>query len=240
MSETTPSRNEEIAGILRDEILRGQYRAGERLPSERELAVRFQTSRGTVREALKTLEQLGLAAIQPGGARAVSIEHCTLDVLGPLLDLNEVPDAVLVDQVLEIFGELLCVATRAAVRDASAAQIAEADRVVKRIIETAGGSGQHEALRALAALFVDVSGHLVLRLIVNGLSTQFMARMHARGSPPALEASRLRGAAEDLRQALAARDADGAERAIRMISRLIRDGAHEALAHDKSRERKAG
>ena len=72
--------------MLRDEILRGQYRPTERLPSERDLVIRFETSRGTIREAFKNLEQLGVIAIQPGGARVVPIEDCTLAILGPLLD----------------------------------------------------------------------------------------------------------------------------------------------------------
>ena len=75
MPATGPSRTQEISDVLRDEILRGQYRAGERLPSERDVASRFGTSRGTVREAFKKLEQLGVATIQPGGARAVPIEE---------------------------------------------------------------------------------------------------------------------------------------------------------------------
>ena len=52
----TMTRAEEVAEVLRDEILRGQYRPGERLPSERELASRFETSRGAVREAVTKLE----------------------------------------------------------------------------------------------------------------------------------------------------------------------------------------
>ena len=42
------SRSAAIAAELRDEILRGQYREGERLPSERDLAERFGVHR-TVR-----------------------------------------------------------------------------------------------------------------------------------------------------------------------------------------------
>ena len=59
----------EIADILRDEILRRRYRSGDRFPSERDLAARFDASRGAVREALSQLEQLGLIHTQPGGAR---------------------------------------------------------------------------------------------------------------------------------------------------------------------------
>ena len=99
---TLPPRTATVLETLRDEILTGQYRPGERLPSERELAARFQTSRGAVREALKKLEQLGVAAIHKGGVRVVAIEEATLEVLGPLLDLQDVPDAVLADQIVRV------------------------------------------------------------------------------------------------------------------------------------------
>ncbi|NCF80731.1 MAG: GntR family transcriptional regulator [Proteobacteria bacterium] len=39
----------------RSEILRGQYRPGERLPSERDLAARFEANRGPVRASPLTL-----------------------------------------------------------------------------------------------------------------------------------------------------------------------------------------
>jgi DNA-binding FadR family transcriptional regulator len=100
------TRSDEIAAILRDDILRGHYRAGERLPSERDLSARFDTSRGAVREAFKRLEQLGIATVQPGGARVVPIDQCTLDVLGPLLDLDDMPDPKLVDEVMQKVGLL--------------------------------------------------------------------------------------------------------------------------------------
>ena len=48
----TNTKSHEIADILRTEILRQQYRSGERMPSERDLAASFDTSRGAVREAL--------------------------------------------------------------------------------------------------------------------------------------------------------------------------------------------
>ena len=65
------SKAEEITDILREEILRGQYRAGERLPSERDLSARFEANRGAVREAVKKLEQLGIVDVKPA---AVNLE----------------------------------------------------------------------------------------------------------------------------------------------------------------------
>jgi GntR family transcriptional repressor for pyruvate dehydrogenase complex len=88
MANTT-SKADEIVAVLRTEILTGQYRAGERLPSERDLAARFCANRGAIREAIKKLEQLGIAAVMPGGIRIVPVEEATLEVLGHLIDLDE-------------------------------------------------------------------------------------------------------------------------------------------------------
>ncbi len=81
------SKAEEITGILREEILRGQYRAGERLPAERDLAARFEANRGAVREAIKKLEQLGIVDVKPGCVRIVADEDATLEVLVHIMDL---------------------------------------------------------------------------------------------------------------------------------------------------------
>ena len=45
MSTPHPTRTEDVFSTLRHEVLTGQYRPGERLPSERELALRFETGR---------------------------------------------------------------------------------------------------------------------------------------------------------------------------------------------------
>lgn len=57
---------EQIAGQIEQQILRGELRNGDRLPTERELAEQFQASRTAVREAMKTLAQKGLVDLRPG------------------------------------------------------------------------------------------------------------------------------------------------------------------------------
>ncbi|MBW1698931.1 MAG: GntR family transcriptional regulator [Deltaproteobacteria bacterium] len=62
-------RAEEIIGILTEEILNGPLVSGDRL-AEKDLAERFGTSRGPVREALRKLEARGLVCFSPNvGAR---------------------------------------------------------------------------------------------------------------------------------------------------------------------------
>ena len=98
------SRVEKTFEVLRNEILLGQYRQGERLPSERDLSARFDVTRSAVRESIKKLEQLGIASVTPGGVRVLPIEDATLEILGPLLDLGEIQKIDLIVQFLEVFG----------------------------------------------------------------------------------------------------------------------------------------
>ena len=182
------SRTEEITRTLRDDILRGQYRAGERVPSERDLAARFATSRGTVREALKKLEQLGIASINPGGARVVPVQECTLDVLGPLMELDDVPDAALVDQVLEVGAMLIGYAAEIAVERGDPAALEDVEAIIDEILAASPETlGKMRAPMRLGRAFVRASGHLVLLLIVNGLRTQVADPKRIPGFPRKLD-----------------------------------------------------
>ena len=232
MSAARPeaSRTETIATILRDEILSGQYRTGERLPSERDLCERFSVSRGAVREALKQLQQLGIASIQPGGGRVAPIEECTLDVLGPLLDLNDVPDAKLVDEVMQMIGVLMREAAAAAIEKATDKELEAAEAIIDEILACSGDhSRQFEAVRKLGDFFVTVADHLVLRLMVNGLTTSFIARMEHRGPITRLDPDAIGPPVRRIRTALVGRNSKELGAAMHDLNRLFRDGARRAL-----------
>ena len=51
---------------IEEAILDGRLKTGDTLPSERQLKELFSISRGTLREALRVLEQKGLIEIKPG------------------------------------------------------------------------------------------------------------------------------------------------------------------------------
>jgi len=229
----TPPR-ERVAGELRDEILRGRFRAGERLPSERDLAERFGVHRGAVREALRKLEQLGIAETRPGGARVLPLRDASLDVVAPLLSLDDPPDPEIVDQVLEVLCGLFAMAARLGVERADADQHERASAILARLDDPAlDPARRHAELEALGDLFVEASGNLVLQLVRRGLQTDAilgrLRRLRARVSDarrePALEAAPLRR----LRAAVAARDGDEAARAIERLTLALRRFARETL-----------
>ena len=57
---------EEVADRIRVLILDGTFPAGEPLPGERQLAARFGVSRGSIRDALRVLETIGLLVTRHG------------------------------------------------------------------------------------------------------------------------------------------------------------------------------
>jgi len=201
---------------------------------ERDVAARFQTGRGTVREAYKKLEQLGIASIQPGGARVVSVRECTLDVLGPLLELGENPDPRLVDQVMEIGGVLISYAAEAAVERGDESQLARVKAVLDEVLNSEDDDLRGlQAPRRLARLFAEASNQLVLLLIINGLRNQFEPRRTVGGLPGQLEAATLKRIARQLDEALERRDSTLAGQLMKELLGLIRTVVNETLSSQR-------
>lgn len=84
----------EIIQQLKAAILEGRFRPGHRLPPEKVLAKQFGSSRTSVREAIRSLEEAGLVAVRRGfggGAFVVDgdLRHVT-DSLSTLLRLRKI------------------------------------------------------------------------------------------------------------------------------------------------------
>ena len=225
-----PTRHEEIAETLTEEILRGRYRPGDRLPSERDLAARFDANRGAVREAIKKLEQLGLADVQPGGARVVPIEDASLEVLGHLMSLNDIPDIELVEQMMEVMGSLMRVAVQGAVSRASDQEIGQAQTLIRRL-QNAELDQQAlvETRLQLFRQFMRMSGNLVLILISGSLHISVFGK-----NPNAHQilhpATRDQDAyLQQMDQALESRDAEAVAAALKANFELNRDTVLTAL-----------
>src|SRR6266571_89689 len=70
--------SETIARRIKKQISDGALVPGEKLPAERHMAQRYRTSRVSVREAYRSLEELGLLTIRrgaEGGAFIADIDH---------------------------------------------------------------------------------------------------------------------------------------------------------------------
>jgi len=221
----------EIANSLRSAILRRRYRSGDRLPSERELAAHFEASRGAVREALSQLEQLRLIEIQPGGARVQPFNKASIAILGPLLELEEIPDPALVDQFLQVFGAMAALNAREAVAVASAE---DRKQLQNRVLALAKHSGNFvaaqeswvELMEAMALL----AENLVLQLIGNDLKSQFVRGMLKLGINPVLRRKVVSEVLTELEIALKKADRDLAQGAITRYFDELRQAMSTALA----------
>jgi len=75
---------EEVAATIKDSILNGYWKPGDRLPSETELGNQFGVSRHTIREALRALELSGLITIRTGVAGGPIVQDTIMSTISSL------------------------------------------------------------------------------------------------------------------------------------------------------------
>ncbi len=78
---------QDVVGQIQEAIMEGNLRPGSLLPAERELKEQFGISRGTLREALRVLEQKGLIEIRTGVAGGSLIREVNSENLSDNLGL---------------------------------------------------------------------------------------------------------------------------------------------------------
>jgi DNA-binding FadR family transcriptional regulator len=80
--------SEEVLSQLKESILHGKFKPGEKLPSERELTQEFQVSRGVIREAIRALEITGFVMLRQGPTGGAFVTDLSFDRVGnAFLDL---------------------------------------------------------------------------------------------------------------------------------------------------------
>jgi GntR family transcriptional regulator, transcriptional repressor for pyruvate dehydrogenase complex len=221
MSTETPNRVDVIAEGLREQILSGKYGPGERLPSERELSVRLGANRSSVREALKKLEQLGMIAIKPGGARVVPMAEAGLGVLRHALSAGR-PDREFVAQWLDVHEMVIAGATRVAIERGTQEEFDEAKALLRGLVAP-GSSDDEFVLIAdrLTALIALASRNVVLQMVRNGLTAAAQRQGDARRK---LRPSRkvLLPIVEEIERAIDRREPAAAEEGVRRLLRTNR------------------
>lgn len=75
----------QIAKQIRDMILGGKLKIGDRLPAERTLAQQFGTSRASIREAMSALEMLGIIECRSGQGNFITADGSSGSIDGELL-----------------------------------------------------------------------------------------------------------------------------------------------------------
>ena len=204
----------EVANQIETLISSGQLQPGDRLPSERDLAVRFEVSRPTIREAMIALEIAGLVEIRTGSGIYVRANPMNkgIEDVGP--GAFEILEA---RQMIE--PEL----ARLAAQRISPAQLQELQQALSDMErESTEGSVSEEADKRFHCIIAEASGNSALAAIVtwlwdmrinSELSTLFHQRVREIGVHPSL------GQHKRVLEALSARDADAAEAAMLALRR---------------------
>jgi GntR family transcriptional repressor for pyruvate dehydrogenase complex len=137
---------QELARHLIAAIQSGQYKVGERLPAERELAVEYHVSRPTVREAIIALEVQGLVEVRVGSGAYVKRMPGARDEPGFNVTAFELTEARLMFE-----GEAAALAATMITDE----ELAQLDALVKRIdrenrVEGGKEQADHEFHRLIA------------------------------------------------------------------------------------------
>ena len=204
--------SQNVVRQVQDLLISGRLRPGDRLPSERDFADTLQVGRGTIREAYRSLEALGVIRVQPGAAAYVAelATHATPTVMAESSQFRTW------EQQRQLFEVRLVLDPPIA---ALAARRATGDhltrlRAVMRAQECNGG-GAHgmEADIEFHMLVFEASGNPILRefaVQVAALLRESWTRIATPGREPASLAQHRR-----ILQAIEGRDPKAAERHMR-------------------------
>lgn len=236
------SSTDRVVETLRNDILTGRYRAGDRLPSERDLVEQIGVNRGAVREGLRALSQLGIVEVARGGARVQEIEHASLDIVGHILDLDHLPDATVVDQLLEVHSHLFSACVEMASERGTDEELAAVRSHLRALRDegldpVAYLDHLHEMIDGL----VGASHNFIFGLMRRGLQLHFWERLEAQAEVTVrMPLEVLAPLATRLDQALATRDAAAAARAIFELMDAHRERVVKLLTAEQTRRLAGG
>lgn len=204
---------EEVADRIRVLMLDGTFPSGQPLPSERHLAERFGVSRGSIRDALRTLETIGLLETRHGQG-TYPLELSVERLVAPLASVMAYR-ADLQEELLDVRRMF-----EPAVARAAALRVTEEDLAdLERILET-----QRQKLKTgQSAITEDTAFHAVLaRSTRNRVVMSIMATLN-----DLLVESRTHSL---LQKGRPARSIDGHDAVVAALRRHDPDGAAQAMS----------
>jgi GntR family transcriptional repressor for pyruvate dehydrogenase complex len=203
---------EEVADRIRVLMLDGTFPPGEPLPSERHLAERFGVSRGSIRDALRTLETIGLLETRHGQG-TFPLELSVDRLVAPLASVMSYrPD--LQDELLDVRRMFEPAVARAAALRATDEDLTDLQRILE---------AQRQKLKtSQSAITEDTAFHAILaRATQNRVIISIMATLNNL-----LVESRTQSL---LQKGRPSRSIDGHEAVVAALRRRDPDGASQAM-----------
>lgn len=158
-------------------IARGLLKSGDKLPSERLLAERFEVGRGVVREALRRLEFYGIVKTLPQSGTVIEkmSELVLVGLIANILNMDDISP----DMLIEVRGALEVLAARLASERATPAQIEEIRRAHARMeeqVEKGGFTLEEDLLFHLK--LAEASNNVLLRSLITLIGPDVLRFSH--------------------------------------------------------------
>lgn len=229
------SAGESTARHIEDLILEGSLRPGEPLLPEREMALRLNVSRPTLRQGMKILENKGLLLAEPGGSRVVA--PLATSITDPLIELLSTRSEVF-DDYLELRRTLEGMAATLAATRANDVDRATLRRCMERIDAAHQKVDPHDEADGDVDLHIaiyEASHNIVLLQVMRALSEMLRRgvfhnreKLYARSEVREI----LLGQHRSIFEAVMARDPEAAGRAAEDHMTYTRRVLHEIAAAD--------
>lgn len=228
-ARSRPLVSEQVFGTLLEAVLAARYAPGEKLPTQRTLAAEAGVTMGSVREALKRLEQMGLIEVRHGDAMRVRDwrAHGGLDLIAHLLFRAGGLDPGVLADVMEARGLML----RELAALAAGRRTAEQGRRLVELADAIGEAADDRAAQRLDFAFftelAEAGGNLVFVLILNAIRSLYFAQ--AERLPVTARHGELAPLYRSTAYAVADGDGAGARRAVGKLADRQRERVEAAL-----------
>jgi len=217
--------SDDVVAQIKNAIVTGRFKTGDRLPNERRLCTSFGVSRPTLREALRTLEVLGVIEIRPGSTGGIFASEPQGDHLGAALGALLQFRGATVDELAEFRVSFESETARWAAERADFADVARISEIADQFSTLAEEDGLpwrvlveldisfHEALAAASKNAVRVGIMLGIHRALHDASSSL--------APEATPAVR-RVIGKELREIAGAVAAHDAKRAARLTAKHVK------------------
>ncbi len=209
-------------------LLSGRLKPGDKLPSERDLVEQLKVSRNSIREALRSLEVLGIVECRQGGGNYIKLDIGS-GLLEPMSIMFHLRGGKLSD-ILELRKSLEASAAALAAERATPEQLEELMAILESFKAEDSEAGDIRLDKELHFKIAEISGNALLTSFLSAISSLFessikrgrLGIMRSIGSKAKLSAAHSR-----LCEAIAARDSAGAAAASDAHFKMILDNLPE-------------
>lgn len=171
---------DQVVQQISQAILSGSMAPGERLPPERDLALRFEVTRTSVRDGLKKLEGFGMITIKPGEGAFVRDVHreATLSALEPILLAAAEGQADMMRGVQEFRVLLQCEVARCAAERRTEDEARVIEGLAARMSQTTDPRALQRLDWDLCQAYIAAAHNVIFALVMNTVRP-----LHERWAP---------------------------------------------------------